>query len=94
MGWKCDDCGDRGPETGALWCPDCGSRNVAATDADGLTAADRRAQFEMHCEEFGLDPNTAPYTDKPTAYALPVRPRRASRDPLLAHPDLDNSIPF
>ena len=56
MGWKCDDCGDRGPETGALWCPNCGSRNVAATDALGMTAADRREQFELDHKELGIDP--------------------------------------
>lgn len=55
MGWKCDDCGDHGPETCVIFCPDCGSRNVAATDADGLTAADRRDQFEMNCEESVID---------------------------------------
>ncbi len=94
MGWKCDGCGDRGPETGALWCPDCGSRNVAATDALGMTAADRRKQFELDHEELGIDPASVPYTDKPAGYDLPPRPRFPSNDNFPPHPDLDNSIPF
>jgi len=94
MGWKCDDCGDRGLETGALWCPDCGSRNVAATDADGLTAADRRAQFEMNCEAFGIDPASVPYVDKPAGYGLPPHASRPANDNFPPHPDLNNSVPF
>ena len=94
MGWKCDDCGDHGPETGALWCPDCGSRNVPATDALGMTAADRREQFEMNCEEFGIDPATVPYNDKPARYAPPPPAHRPANDNLPPRPDLDNSLPF
>ena len=47
MGWKCTDCGDRGPEHDISWCPDCGSTSWQPTDADGLTAADRAEQAEM-----------------------------------------------
>lgn len=94
MGWKCDDCGDRGPETGAIWCPDCGSRNVAATDADGLTAADRRAQFEMDCEAFGIDPVAVSYVDKPAGFTLPPRSASPANDNFPPHSDLDNSVPF
>ena len=94
MGWKCDDCGDRGPETGALWCPNCGSRNVAATDALGMTAADRREQFELDHEELGIAPASVPYTDKPAGYGLPPGPRLPANDDFPPHPDLDNSIPF
>lgn len=94
MGWKCGDCGDNGPETGALWCPNCSSRNVAATDAYGFTAADRRAQFEMNCEELDVDPDTVPYTDRPAGYSLPPRATRAANDNFLPRPDLDDSVPF
>ena len=94
MGWKCDDCGDRGPETGALSCPDCDSRNVAATDALGMTPADRREQFEMNCEECAIDPATVTYIDKPAGYALPPAPRNPANDNIPPHPELDNSIPF
>ena len=47
MGWKCTDCGDRGPEHDISWCPDCGSTSWQPTDADGLTAGDRAEQAEM-----------------------------------------------
>ena len=50
MGWKCTDCGDRGPEHNILWCPDCGSTSWLPTDADGLTAADRAEQAAMNRE--------------------------------------------
>ena len=94
MGWKCEDCGDHGPETSALWCPNCGSRNVAATDANGLTAAARREQFETDCEELGIDPDTVPYTDRPAGYTLPPRTPRATNDDVLPHAELDDSLPF
>ncbi len=94
MGWKCDDCGDHGPETGALWCPNCGSENVAATDADGLTAADRREQFEMNCEELGVDPAAIFYVDKPTGYGPLPRPSAAANNNFSLHSDLDDTIPF
>ena len=47
MGWKCTDCGDRGPEHDIRWCPHCGSTSWQPTDADGLTAGDRADQAEM-----------------------------------------------
>ena len=47
MGWKCTDCGNRGPEHDIRWCPDCGSASWQPTDTDGLTAADRADQAEM-----------------------------------------------
>ena len=94
MGWKCDDCGDRGPEYGAIRCPDCGSRNVAATDANGLTATDRRAQFEMDCEEFGIDPASIPYVDTPARFHLPPRRPQPANDNFPVPPDPDDSIPF
>ena len=42
MGWKCTDCGDRGPELEIRWCPNCGSTSWQPTDADGLTAGEPR----------------------------------------------------
>ena len=47
MGWKCTDCGDRGPEFDIRWCPDCGSTSWQPTDADGLTAGDRAEQADI-----------------------------------------------
>ena len=94
MGWKCDDCGDRGPETCVIFCPDCGSRNVAPTDAHGLTAADRRDQFEMNCEEFGIDPAAVIYVDTPARLVFAPHPPRPANDNFPLHPNLDDSIPF
>ena len=50
MGWKCTDCGDRGPEHNIHWCPDCGSTSWQPTDAGGLIAEDRAEQAEMNRE--------------------------------------------
>ena len=50
MGWKCTDCGDRGPEHDIHWCPGCGSTFWQRTDSDGLTAEDRAGQAEMNRE--------------------------------------------
>lgn len=94
MSWKCEDCRDFGPEYGVLWCPDCGSRNIAPTDADGLTASDRYQQFLMDCEELGIDPATHTYTDNPARYDVAPPPKSAVDLPSSPGLDLDDSIPF
>ena len=53
MGWKCTDCGDRGPELDiSSGAPNCGSTSWQRTDADGLTAEDRAEQAAMNREAF------------------------------------------
>ena len=83
------------PKPALSGAPTAAAENVAATDALGMTAADRREQFELDHEELGIDPASVPYTDKPAGYhihspAAPVgRPR-----PLRPVDNLDDSLPF
>ena len=61
MGWKCTDCGDRGPEHSIRWCPGCGSTSWQRTDADGLTAEDRAEQAEMDREALAGERTDRPF---------------------------------
>ena len=50
MGWRCNQCSAAGPDHGAIWCPECGNRDLGQTDDSGLTLDDRKEQTAMFRE--------------------------------------------